>query len=193
MTRLLNVRNLLVVAMLVLAGVLIFVISSRYTRIQSSTVAPQSDNADLSLENIDYTETQDGKAVWRLKAADARHDLSSQVTRLTKVDLIFYGKGETGNLTLTAENGVWNAESGEIEVSNQVVATSENGYRFTSDRVHYKESDRLLWTDDPVRLVSDQMEVKGTGMRLLINERKLQLLSKVWFRWQPRAQVEDRG
>lgn len=193
MTRYFNVRNLLVVAMLVLAGVLVLVISNRYTRVQPATVVPQAENADLSLKNIDYTETRDGKAVWRLKAADARHDLSSQVTWLTKVDLTFYGKGETGDLALIADNGVWNAEAGELEVSGQVVATSANGYRFTSERIHYREADRLLWTDESVRLVSDQIDLKGTGMRLLVDERKLKLLSKVWSRWQPKARLEDKG
>lgn len=193
MKRFLSIRHLLVVAMLVLAGTLVLVISQRYTRVQPADDETVKENADVSLANIDYTETRDGRAFWRLRADNASYDLASKQSRLKNVSLNFFGDGKFDPLSLKARQGLWNETTGELEVFGDVVASGEKGYRLLSERLHYRQSERLLWTDGPVVLQSGQFDVHATGMRLLVDQRKLKLLAKVRSRWRVQALKEDKG
>ncbi|ORJ59549.1 LPS export ABC transporter periplasmic protein LptC [Geothermobacter hydrogeniphilus] len=188
-----SARHLLVVAILVLSGMLVLVISRRYTRIEPVAVDVPAAGADLSLAKIDYTETRGGKAFWRLRADRASYDLETGRSRLHNVHLRFFGAGESGVLTLDARRGVWDEKAGELVVSGNVVARSERGYEFSTDRLHYRQAERLLWTDQPVRLSSGQFEVEATGMRLLVDQRRLKLLANVRSKWLIRPDDEEKG
>lgn len=188
-----SARHLLVVAILVLSGMLVLVISRRYTRIEPVAVDVPAVDADLSLAKIDYTETRNGKAFWRLRADRGSYDLETGRSRLHNVHLSFFGKGDSGVLTLDAQRGVWDEKAGELVVSGNVVAGSERGYRFSTDRLYYRQAERLLWTDRPVRLSSGQFEVEATGMQLLVDQRRLKLLADVRSKWLVQLANEEKG
>ncbi|TYO99506.1 LPS export ABC transporter protein LptC [Geothermobacter ehrlichii] len=185
---------MLLVAFVVLAVLLAFVVGRRYQPVEEAiTTAQPAGDADLSLDNIDYTETRNGRAVWRLRAVGGSHDLQAGVTRLRQVDLVFYGREGRGDLRLTADRGVWDSRSGRLEAFGHVRASDDRGYVLTSERMFYDQNRRLVWTDGPVRLTSTAMEVRGRGLRLFVDQRRLRLLSDVWSRWQLGPLAEERG
>ncbi len=194
MKALLSFRNMLLVAFVVLAVLLAVVVGRRYRPVEevASTAQPAGD-ADLSLDNIDYTETRNGRAVWRLRAIGGSHDLQAGVTRLRQVDVVFYGEKGRGDLRLTADRGVWDSRSGRLEAFGHVRASDEKGYVLTSERMYYDQNRRLVWTDDPVKLTSATMEVRGRGLRLLVDQRRLKLLADVWSRWRLGSLTEEQG
>ncbi len=193
MKRFLSVRHLLLLAMLVLSGTLVLVISQRYSRVQPTTAEAPAENADLSLAKIDYTETRDGKAYWRLLADKASYDLGSKQSRLNNVQFSFFGKEAGGTLSLQAEQGTWDEAAGELEVFGHVVVTSDQGYRFSTARLYYHQAKNLLWTDDEVQLNSKQLEIQGIGMRVMVEQRRFKILDRVRSRWMPVQHKEDKG
>ncbi len=176
----LTIRNLLAISILVLAGGLTVLVARNF-----KGAAPQEiietlpRNVDLSLKQISYTETREGTRRWTLVADSAAHNIGSGTTRIENIHMTFYSVNGLGDLTLTARSGELNSETREVVVNGDVVVRSPKGYVLYTDWLQYRETDRVARTDAPVRLVSDRMEVTGTGMRLNVQEQTVDLLSTV--------------
>jgi len=184
-----TIRNLLVAGILLLSCVLVATILVRYRGHDipdAADLAPIS--ADLSLSQIDYTETRDGEPVWTLQAASAAHDFSQERTQVEDIHLVFFRQNQLGDMELTAKSGEWRAQQGELDVRDDVVVRSQGGYICYADRLTYSEKDRMIRTSGPVRLVGETMELRGTGMELDVVNNRVRLLSDVWTRWQPRKE-----
>jgi LPS export ABC transporter protein LptC len=69
-----------------------------------------------------------------------------------------------------------------VEAQGDVVVKSSRGFALYTEQLTYREADRMIRTAAPVRMVSDQMELTGKGMRLSIADHTLVLLSAVQAR-----------
>jgi len=185
MTRRLNVRNLLALVILLLAGALTVTVIHNF-----QGASPEEDlqalprNIDLSLKQISYTETSDGLRRWTLLADSAAHSMGEKETRIENIRMTFYDRQGGEDVTLTARSGSFRTDTREVEVHGDVVVKSSRGYVLYTEHLRYREADRMVLTDDPVRMVSDRMELTGKGMRLSVPRHALVLLSAV------RARIE---
>lgn len=176
----LNTRNLIGFAILVVAAALIALVARNLTGVSPrSIVETLPSNVDLTLKEINYTETQEGKRRWTLVADSAAHSIGAGITRIENIHMTFFDLEGVGDLTLTARNGELNSETREISVNGDVVVHSPKGYALYTEWLHYREVDRMASTDAPVRLLSDTMEVTGTGMRLDVRKYSVVLLKDV--------------
>lgn len=174
-----HLRNGLAVAILVLAASLtLFIVSHFQGNAPEEVLNSLPKNIDLSLQKIDYTETHDGQATWTLKADSAAHNLKEGVARIENVRVTFFDK-HLGNLTLQADHGELSTGKREVIAMGHVVVRSPRGYSFYTDRLNYREGDKILRTDQPVRLVSSNGVISGRGMRLNVADRTVTLLAKV--------------
>jgi lipopolysaccharide export system protein LptC len=180
-----NIRNILAGGMVLLSVALAVVIFLRYQSAappaRVETPVPQ---ADLSLKKIQYTETRDGTPAWNLQADSAAHELGDGITRIENVRMVFFGQGSADDLQLTAKHGEWQAATGQLKVMDQVVVSSPKGYTCYTDDLTYSEQKREMSTDGPVRLVSKDLEMTGTGMKFDVVRRTVHLLANVWTRWE---------
>lgn len=184
-----TLRKLLLAGILLLSCALVATILVRYRGHDlpdPADLAPV--RADLSLNQIDYTETRDGRPAWTLKADAASHDFSREQTEVENIHLVFFRQKQLGDMKLTAKSGAWRSQSGVLDVRDDVVVHSQGGYTCYADRLTYSEKDRMIRTDGPVRLVGEHMELRGVGMELDVDRSRVRLLSQVWTRWQPRKE-----
>lgn len=185
MTRRLNARNVLPFVILLLAAVLtVTVIRNFQGGSPEEALEALPRNIDLSLKEISYTETRDGLRHWTLAADSAAHSMGEGVTRIENIRMTFYDRQGAEDVTLTARSGSFRADTREVEIHGDVVVKSPRGFALYTEHLQYREKDRLLLTSDPVRMVSDRMELTGKGMRLSVPDRTLKLLSAV------RARIE---
>lgn len=183
-----KLRHLLIVLMVALAGTIAVLVARNFRPMGPGEIAASlPSEIDLSLKEIRYTETRDGERRWTLTADAAAHALADGTTRIENIRMIFYDVKGMGDLTLTARQGEMKAEGGEIMVRGEVVITSPNGYAFYTDNLQYREAERQVATEAPVRIVSKTMEVTGAGMRLNVRDRTFEILSSV------RARIEGEG
>lgn len=176
----LNTRNIIGFAILLVASALVALVARNITGVSPRGIVESlPPNVDLALKEINYTETHEGKRRWTLVADSAAHNIGAGMTRIENIHMVFYDIEGVGDLTLTAHNGELNSESREISVNGDVVVHSPKGYALYTDWLHYREADRMASTDAPVRLVSDTMEVTGTGMRLDVQNYSVVLLKEV--------------
>jgi LPS export ABC transporter protein LptC len=182
MTKRFNVRNLLALAIVLIAVALTFVVIRNF-----KGVAPEEmleslpGNVDLSLKQINYTETREGKRRWTLVADSAAHTVENGITRIENIHMTFYDE-DMGDVVLTAERGEMQSDSREVKVRGDVVVRNPQGYSLYTESLLYREAERMISTEEPVRMVSEKMEVTGVGMRLDVQDHTLVLLSDIQAR-----------
>jgi len=67
----------------------------------------------------------------------------------------------------------------EIEVRGNVVITSSDGYRVTTDSLRYEEEKQRIFTEDPIRMEGKGVQVRGVGIVVDLTTKKLFILRKV--------------
>jgi LPS export ABC transporter protein LptC len=181
MKQYLNIRNILALLIVIGTGALVVTVLRNQERFSPGaileTVVPE---ADLALQRIHYTETRDGVRRWTLEADSAKHDVGHGVTRIENIRVAFHPEqGAGADMTMTARQGTVKIEEGELFVQGDVVVHSPDGYTVETESLQYHEAERQISTRDPVRLVSEGMEMTGKGMILDIQAQTFVLLANV--------------
>jgi LPS export ABC transporter protein LptC len=167
-------RNLLLVLALGLALVLLVVIALRYrpgSQLQT-IVKALPDGIDVSLQDIDYTHIENGKARWRLVAQQVERQSSSGVMAISSPQLSFYD--ENGK-----PKGSLQAGRGEVTDDYQNVRLREDGYTVYTDYLDYDHETQLATTNAHVRLVADGVYLEGTGLTFDSKQERLFLNADV--------------
>ena len=136
-----------------------------------------AETADLTLEEIHYVETKGEKKAWELTAKSGQHFSETDYTTLEDLMVTFYAEGGR-IITLKGNEGSMKGRK-EIEVRGDVVITSSDGYRVTTDSLHFDDEQRRITTEDPVLLEGKGLRVKGVGVVVDLNTQKLSILRKV--------------
>ncbi len=184
-----SARSLLALAILILSGALAVTVGRNLQRsLPDASLDLQVGSADLTLKQIDYTETRDGVPRWTLKADSATHEVGPGVTSIENIHLTFLDPVK-GDMVLTARQGTVMFDSREVTLKDQVVVENpRQGYTLTTDRVEYREATRLIETDAAVALNSQAgLQLTGRGMKLNVDDMTLRLLADV------KARVAGKG
>jgi LPS export ABC transporter protein LptC len=177
-----NLRRLLVL-LIVLAVVALSVTVWRKISQQSpeELLAALPKQIDLSLDQLHYTQNENGQRSWTLDADKAEYQREQSQAILDNVRLQFYRAGESGDIQLEAEHGFLQQETRQIEVWGQVVVRTARGEQLFTERLHYNDQKRQLTTKEPIRMLAKQMELTGTGLQLDIDDGRLEVKNNVWM------------
>ncbi len=174
-------RNLLLILALALALTLLVVIALRYrpgNQLQA-LVKTLPKGVDISLQDIDYTHIEEGKARWHLVAQQIERNSASGGLDLNSPHLNFYDeKGELQG-ALQSGKGVVSDDYQQIELRTDVVLKNSAGYTIYSDRLDYDHATQIATTDARVLLVSDGLRLEGTGMTFSLKTKQLKLHADV--------------
>ncbi len=182
----LNLRRLLALLLLISVVALTTVI---YRHLQQQN--PEEilnmlpENVDLALENLHYTQNEEGQRRWTLDADKAEYQRDSSVAELEVVKLLFYAAGQFGDLTLQADQGQLTQETRRVDVWGNVVLTTGRGEQLFTERLHYDDKTRQLSTEEPIRFLSSQAELTGTGLQIDIDQGRMLVKKNVWMLLSP--------
>ena len=178
---LLKPRHLLLLLALILAGALATIVALRYRpSIQlAEVVKALPSGVDLALQDINYTHSEAGVARWRLVAKQVQHRAEQRGMVVADLHLTFFDAAGIEQGTLTARNGQVTADFSVVEVRGEVQIVSRNGYTLQTDHLTYRQEERSIRTDAPVRLVSTDMQLDGVGLTLDLATQRLQVHDKV--------------
>ena len=179
--KLLKPRHLLLLLALILAGALATIVALRYRPAVelAEVVKALPSGVDLALQDINYTHSEAGVARWRLVAKQVQHRSEPQGMVVADLQLTFFDAAGIEQGTLTARNGQVDADFSVVEVRGEVQIVSRNGYTLQTEHLTYRQQDRTIRTDAPVRLVSKEMQLDGVGMTLDLATHRLQVHDKV--------------
>ncbi len=176
----LNVRNLLAFVILALAAGLTAVVVVNFRRGgPEELLEALPKNIDLALKEVSYTESENGSRRWTLLADAAAHSVQSGIAKLENIRMTFFDPEGVEEGSLQARQGAIQTESREVEVQGEVVLTSPRGYIFYTDELRYNDQQRMIFTEAPVRLVSGDMQLRGTGLRFHVGKNTFELLADV--------------
>lgn len=144
---------------------------------QPSTQKPEI-TADLRLDRVHYTETREGVKEWDLDAASAIYFKEGNTVRLEKIRATFFGR-EKEIYFLEAEKGTFNTQTRVVEVSGDVKIDSSTGYHVRTQHLRYEAEKKELHTSDPVEMKGPELEVKGVGLILDLNQERMKILADV--------------
>ena len=169
-----NFRRFLAVVILLSVAALAVVIY-RHVEQQSPeellTMLPE--NVDLSLDDLHYTQNEDGRRIWTLDADKAEYLRDTDLAKLESVKVLFYKQGEFGDIALIADRGELQQQTRQIYLRGNVVVTTGRGDRLLTDTLHYDDQNRRLTTEDPVEMISEQAKVTGIGLRIDVDKGRM--------------------
>lgn len=175
-----TIRNLLLIAMLaVVFGLGYRLWDQRTEPAPDPVVDSLPANADLSLQDIQYTETSEGIRRWTLTAKSGAYEAGQGKSAVQNMRLEFFDKQGDPQMVLTADEGLWLSETGEIEAQGHVVVKMTEGYTLYTEQLGYSTKSDQVSTDQAVRVKKDNMELSAHGMRYGLKNRRLMLHSQV--------------
>lgn len=152
-------------------------IEDRHQRdpVPSETDTP--DGASMALSNVRQTSVKDGIKEWHLDAVaatllEAEHKMILEQPTVE----FFMQSGET--MTLTAQKGVLDTESNDIEVSGNVVVRHQS-YTLFGEAFAYTHANQLLISQAPVQIDSDRMNLAAERMTVDLKTQQTELAGNV--------------
>lgn len=151
---------LLVVAVGVAAVFSHAVLKTKREKSAEGNSALASVDSDIRLTDMDYTEVQQGKPLWRIKAHEAKYYEGEQKTLLTQVDLTLFLEGDR-EVHLVSDHGLLHTGRKDIELWGRVTARAPEGYEVQTDKVYYEHNSQQIRSLSPVRFVGPQVDLQG--------------------------------
>lgn len=148
-------------------------INYRYMSGFTELLSGQSDKPTISMDKVDHVATKDGVRQWSLKASVVNYYENMNRADFKEPVVYFFSENEE-ETCLTADIGTLDTKTSEITVAGNVEVV--NGlYRITSGELHYSDSNRMVTSRVPVRIVesgsvvtADRMETSlDTGITVL--------------------------
>ncbi len=174
-------RNLLLVLALALAVVLLAVIAMRYRPENNlrTIVKALPEGIDVSLQDIDYTHIEDGRARWRLVARQVERQAKSSTLVVSGPQMSFYDEQGEVRGSLQALSGEVSEDYRKVLLNDEVILKNSSGYTLFADRLTYDHDTQTVTTDSAVRLESKGLRLKGRGLVFHIQTKLLQLNEQV--------------
>jgi LPS export ABC transporter protein LptC len=136
-------------------------------------------NVDLGLDNVHYSQNENGVTSWVLDADRAAYQRKEDELDLTGIKLTFFSAGRFGELKLNAARGILRRQQKQLDLAGNVRILAGSGENFASETLHYDFDRKIATTKDQVRMWDDRLELTGVGLNLDLVQGKIQILRNV--------------
>ena len=134
--------------------------------------------ADMRLEKVRFMEDKHGQKTWELEAKSVHRYEGQNMMVLEDVKLTFYAK-EGRIFYLTSKQGKVYQDSKNVDLTGDVVLTSNDGYSLKTQSASYRDADKIVSTPDPVEIEGEQLRMTGKGMVVNVEAKTFRILSQV--------------
>ncbi|UCF94977.1 MAG: LPS export ABC transporter periplasmic protein LptC [Desulfobacterales bacterium] len=143
------------------------------------------DGANMSIGEIHQTATRDGKKEWSLDARSARYLENQNQVLLKELSVTFF-RDNGQEVYLTADEGILDTGSNDIEVSGHVVLRNEN-YTLKTENLNYRHQQRFIFSEVPVKIFGNLGELAAESVAFDINTNRLEMKGNVEGTLSPNA------
>jgi len=155
----------LAMTILVLLGLAALAVLFLQLRQQQQKPLPLPDiakDAVMSLARLHQTATKDGKVQWEMDADSAQLEEGGTRMILNSPSVVFY-MDDGGKVLLTAEKGMLNTRSNNMQVSGNVQVHNDR-YKLKTESLAYDHENRILKSITPVVISSRQFDLQADQM-----------------------------
>ena len=121
----------------------------------------------MALSHIQQTATKDGVVQWRLQAAAAELEADSGRMVLQSPKVTFFLE-DGGQVHLTAEKGILNTKTNNMEVKGNVHLTNDR-YTLVTEELDYQHDLRVISTKTPVQISGQAIHLDAAAMAYDLN------------------------
>jgi LPS export ABC transporter protein LptC len=173
------IKLILLSIILITVGIVI-VVYVGYRRISNTPeliLSTIEDGANMSIGRIRQTVTHDGKRQWSLEAESAHYIETQKQVILKDLSVTFF-LDDNSEVYLSAQKGIVNRDSNDIEVSGNVVIKKDN-YRLTTEQLNYDHKQRIIFSKVPVTISGNSTNILADSAIFDLNTKKIRLEGNV--------------
>jgi LPS export ABC transporter protein LptC len=169
---------LLATIFIALGGVIgIYIVFQQDSKVSESIPESVEPDATLSIGKIHQTATRKGKKEWSLEAGSA-HYIAKTSQMVLKDLMVTFFLDDKSEITLTADKGILNNDSNDIEVSGNVVVKNKE-YKLLTERLNYAHDKRVLYSTAPVTISGPSAHLAADTISFDLNTKKVTLEGRV--------------
>ena len=169
---------LLATIFVTLAGVtLIYIVFQKDSSVSESIPESVEPDATLSIGKIHHTATRIGKKEWSLEADSANY-IGKTSQMVLKNLLVTFFMDDASEITLTADKGILNTDSNDIEVSGNVVVINRE-YKLLTEKLNYANDKRVMYSTTPVTISGPDVHLAADTLSFDLNTQKVTLEGSV--------------
>ena len=135
-------------------------------------------DASQVMEKVHFVEDKHGQKTWELEAKTVRLYQNENISVLEDVKVTFYAK-EGRIIYLTGKQGKVYQDSKNVDLSGDVVLTTNDGYQLKTHSASYRHLEKIVSTADPVEIEGEQIRLTGRGMLVNVEAKTFKILSQV--------------
>ncbi|HYA13989.1 MAG TPA: LPS export ABC transporter periplasmic protein LptC [Syntrophales bacterium] len=166
-----------VIVMVISVATAVMVMESKESS-QGPPLRIMSDNVDLQVKDINYTDVGDSGLKWEIKADTAKYVKSENLAMFDKVRVKLVMEDGRA-IIMTGDKAKLHTDTKDMEISGNVIIISEKGDRLTTDILKYSGSEQRIYTEAIIKMENPRMQVMGRGMSLSLKDEDVALLSRV--------------
>jgi len=163
----------LVLAVLAAGALLVALGPLQQEGAEEETGGDDAATADSEIDGVRLRQ-RDGDERWQLEADHAAHFPGKGITRLRTVRLAVE-RERRPPLRVRSRTGRIEDGNRKVTLMEEVEVVDPEGYRLTTDILHYTPAESRAETDEPVRIVADFGEATGIGATLWTAESRIRL------------------
>jgi LPS export ABC transporter protein LptC len=167
-----SVKRLLVLILVLAIGtpVVLYIIYHHKTDDSQIILEVNKNEADMVLKNFKHTMNRNGIDAWRLNA-QAAYVIESQKKMIIEKPKVEFFLENGNNVYLTAQKGIWEIDSTDIQVSGNVVVT-QNSYTLKTKQLMYKHDQKQLVTQNSVKITGSRFDLTAGSMNIDLTQNK---------------------
>lgn len=166
----LKVKFALLACILISVGIIlaIFIGFRRTVNKQDRFIPPIKSKANISIGKVHQTATKNGTKEWSMDAGSVRYIDAKKQAIFQDLSVTFF-INDNGKIYLTANQGVLNTDSNNLEISGNVVVKNKN-YRLITESLHYNRNKRILFSRVPVKVTGPSSKLVADSMSCDLNK-----------------------
>jgi LPS export ABC transporter protein LptC len=138
--------------------------------------------ASSRLERVHFVQEKLGRKAWELEATSVQQYEDRDMIVLKDVKVTFFEKdGRT--FVISGNEGKLYQNSKDVELTGNVVLTSNDGYSLKTRSIRYSQKERTVRTSDPVTIKGEQIQLIGRGMVVDMEAKTFKVLHQVKTQW----------
>ncbi len=183
-----NKNKIISIVLLVAAVVIVITVMIKTnTKQTKNSVKALQESVDLQIQGFVYTEVGADQDQWEVKAETATYDkkLNEAVLDVVQIKLT---TADGRIFTMKADRGTITTDKKNIQIQGNVEMASDNGYKFYTESLNYRDSEKKIFTNASITMANKGMKVTGKGLTLYINKGQLNIPSAVKATLSPSGQ-----
>ena len=176
-TKKLSIFLLIVILLSVGMVVSVFIGYRQVSNAPEMLLSSIKEGANLSLGKIRQTATRDGNKEWSLEADSANYMEAENKVDLKNLSVIYFLK-DNREVYLTADRGILQTDTNDIEFSGNVVVRNE-AYEMKTEHLNYEHGRRIIICDQSIRIRGQGAELTAESAKYDLNADKIVLKRNV--------------